>query len=397
VKSSFHAGNIIPAVYTMGIFLMLFRYLRNAWALRKLAANSKKIDNRSHSIVLLDQDTGPFSFMHWIFVSKADYYGNKIHPSVWCHELTHVKNRHSLDILAVELFLVIFYINPLLWVYRYLIKLNHEYAADENAIHSFQDIESYADQLIRFIHPENTGQFECSFNYVSTKKRIMMLTKTKINKVLFGNKIVIGVALVFATAALLSFNHVADNPSAVDEANQVVVVIDLGHGGNDRGAVSSDGRVKELEIIDAIGAKIKELNLDSRFIFSRDDENISLQDRAKLATEKKAGLLLSIHIASSENEKQSGVEVFYSKANDAAGKSKQIGESFARQLVFRKGSEPNQVKTANFVVLRETECPSVMLTLGFISNADDVNYLKDSRNQTDLAKQIVTIVQKLNL
>ena len=384
------------AIYVLGVLFMAFRYLNNLFKLKELGSGSERIDMGSYQIVLTDERIGPFTFMNRVFVSRDDYRQNKIPEAIWTHELTHVRQYHSIDIILIELLLVFFYVNPLLWIYRYAIRLNHEYTADENALGSHTSLETYAYQLIQYTHSGSRLLLECRFNYTSTKKRLIMLTKTRNNKLLFGNKIVLATVFVIGTAAMLSFQPVQESGMMSADKNAKLVIIDLGHGGNDPGALSANGRVKEVEIINAIGDRIRELDSHSNFIYTRADENVSLQSRAQMAAAKKAGLLLSIHIGASENKEASGVEVFYSNSNVAAEQSKRIGEAFADKLEFRKGSEPAKIKTADFKVLADSQCPSVLLTLGFISNESDLGYLTNKQNQKELAAQIVEILSSVN-
>jgi len=391
--SAFHFGIALLCFYGFGVLCMLYRYLKNLLMLRTLILRSERIDRGSYKIVLMKGTMGPFTFMNHVFVNRDEYRQCHIHEAIWTHELTHVRLYHSIDILAIELSLVFLYFNPLLWLYRYAIKLNHEYAADEIALASHPDVEQYAYQLIRSIRAESNLLLECSFNYSSTKKRLIMLTRTKNGNVLFGNKIVLAALFVLATAMMLSFQPIR-NPAMSAEETRNVVIIDLGHGGNDVGAKSPDGMVSEVEIVNSIGKLIREMDTRNRFVFTRGDQNVSLHDRVEMAAAEKAGLLLSVHVGVSDDKRASGIEVFYSASNIAARDAKNIGEVFADKMVFRKDGVPAKVKTADFKILKESQCPAVLITLGFISNELDLKYLMSEQNQRDMAKQIVSIIDE---
>lgn len=97
------------------------------------------------------------------------------------------------------------------------------------------------------------------------------------------------------------------------------LVIDLGHGGSDPGAVGQN-KIHEADIVLAIGKVLNELlkSYDLDFKFTRlSDRHISLKERAKIANDFKADYFLSIHINSSTNKSVRGVEVWqYSNEND---------------------------------------------------------------------------------
>ena len=87
---------------------------------------------------------------------------------------------------------------------------------------------------------------------------------------------------------------------AKQELKLKTVVLDAGHGGNDSGAVSRDGKTKEkdltLAISKRVGALIKEAYPDVKIVYTRpDDKFVTLQDRADIANRNQANLFISIH------------------------------------------------------------------------------------------------------
>lgn len=385
---------ILWLLYLVGLVAMLYRYVANLLRIFSTIRESDCQDRGSHKIVFVDRLIVPYSFMHFVFVSKADK--DKIDPAIWCHELAHVRQWHSLDVLLIESLLVLLYFHPMVWVYRYALKLNHEYAADETVMQSFPDFEKYANQLIRYTQSKENIMFECGFNYLSIKKRLKMLTKSKNSPMLFGSKIALASLAMLATASILSFTNVPKPQLSDDNNGEFTVVIDLGHGGKDVGAtVTADG-ITEAAIINSIGAIIREIDSKTRFVYTRNNEYVSLKDRVAIATNKKADLMLSLHIGYSENEGLNGVEVFYSDSNFAPEKSQKVGEKLVDGLKFRTGSTSNRMKKADFMVLKNGQCPSVLLSLGFLSNEEDLAYLMDKDNQKNLAHQIVDILEELS-
>ncbi len=396
VSSFLGVTSVLLSVYLLGVLYMLYRYVKGLVAMRKIVTDSELVNLKSHRIVLMDNYSAPFSFLNNIFVNKSDYQKNGICETVWFHELVHVGQYHSLDILLVELLLVVFYFNPLVWIYRHALKLNHEYTADEKVTEYCPDLEKYANHLLQFAYVKNIS-FECSFNYLSTKKRLIMLTKSKNSKVLFGNKVALSTLVVLATVSMLSFTNDQKTDKIVNIDKDFTVLIDLGHGGKDQGATSLDGSINEVVIINAIGDQLKKLKADFNVIYTRENNQFpSLRERVNLANETKADLLLSLHVnQNKKNENLSGIEVYYSDLNIAHQESKNISETFAEKLEFRDGSSPGIVKKAGFIVLKNSICPSVLLNLGFITNKEDLDYLMEEKNQRKLAKQIFEIIEQV--
>ena len=165
------------------------------------------------------------------------------------------------------------------------------------------------------------------------------------------------------------------------------IIIDVGHGGKDSGAMGING-IQEKNVVLNIANAILKLNYESNtpldiYLTRYSDTLISLSDRMKLAKALKADLFLSLHCNHSDNPNVRGIEVYVA---DAESKYSIDSTWFAFQvqaaLNNKLGYESRGVKFANFQVLRETidYCPSLLLELGFLSNKDEGNYITDSNN-----------------
>ncbi|WP_315897846.1 N-acetylmuramoyl-L-alanine amidase [Gillisia sp. Hel_I_86] len=156
------------------------------------------------------------------------------------------------------------------------------------------------------------------------------------------------------------------------------ILIDVGHGGKDSGAIGING-IEEKDIVLDIALGILSLNEKSGtprdiYLTRYSDTLISLSDRTKLAKALKAGLFISLHCNHSDNPNARGVEIYV--ANSTSQYSKDATWlAFQLQAALNKelGFESRGVKFFDFQVLRETVdyCPSVLLELGFLSNLDE--------------------------
>ena len=133
-------------------------------------------------LVLLDKPVSPHTFLHYIFLSKDEYSRQAIEPEIIDHESTHVKQKHSLDILLLELVQVFMWINPLILLYRKAIQLNHEYLADDAVIKQKEDISTYQYLLLNKTAHTSTALLPSHFNFLIIKKRLTMMTKTTTRK-----------------------------------------------------------------------------------------------------------------------------------------------------------------------------------------------------------------------
>ncbi|ARN78902.1 N-acetylmuramoyl-L-alanine amidase [Nonlabens spongiae] len=170
------------------------------------------------------------------------------------------------------------------------------------------------------------------------------------------------------------------------------IVIDVGHGGKDAGAIGVNG-IQEKNVVLAIANAILKQNDDLEnpldiYLTRYRDTLISLSDRTKLAKALKADLFVSLHCNHSDNPNARGVEVYVSN-KQSKYQDDSIWFAFRMQdaLNTKLGFESRGVKFANFQVLQETiaECPSVLLELGFLSNWDEGHYLSSSSHIKRLA------------
>lgn len=171
-------------VYILGVLILSFRFVWQILSFIKLIQNNTVIDQGYYRTVLLGEKSQPFAFLNYMFVPREDYFNKTIETEIWEHELTHIKEKHTLDILLVELIRILFWFNPLIYFYKKAIQLNHEFLADHSVLACSNGIAEYQNLLLRK-SSGSTHLFELSspLNYSMTKKRlIMMYRKTTILK-----------------------------------------------------------------------------------------------------------------------------------------------------------------------------------------------------------------------
>ena len=186
-----------------------------------------------------------------------------------------------------------------------------------------------------------------------------------------------------------------------ETSTQKRIVIDVGHGGKDSGAIGING-IQEKDVALNIANTILKLNDKSDtpldiYLTRYTDTLISLFDRTKLAKALKADLFVSLHCNHSDNSSARGIEIY------VAGATSKYSDdvtwlAFQLQAVLNKqlGYESRGVKFADFQVLRETinHCPSLLLELGFLSNEDEGKFISDSNNIQPSALTILQSLQK---
>ncbi len=166
-------------VYLAGILLFA---LRNGYSLLKLGGLlksgrkenlSKYIDGGEKvTLIVHDRDIAPFSWMKCIVISEKDLDENG--REILIHELAHIQNRHSWDLLVADICIFFQWFNPASWLLKQELQNIHEYEADETVIEKGVDAKQYQLLLIKKAVGTRLYSMANSFNHSKLKKRITM-------------------------------------------------------------------------------------------------------------------------------------------------------------------------------------------------------------------------------
>ncbi|UZD22384.1 M56 family metallopeptidase [Algoriphagus halophytocola] len=179
-ESPFNWEYLLFGLYGLISFVFLYRFGRNIKILVNKIQGNIKINYRGQTLVLLKEDSLPFSFLKYIFVSESDLENGKFTDAVFAHESTHIQEKHSWDNLFIEVLLVPFWFHPGLHWAKASIKLNHEFIADQIALRS-TPLEKYESQLLAMMLSEQKYGLASSLNFSLTKKRFEMMKRKTVN------------------------------------------------------------------------------------------------------------------------------------------------------------------------------------------------------------------------
>lgn len=175
-------NNTLPilflVIYSCGVLFFGYRFYHNLLNIGLQIKNNQQLNRQSYILVLLVEKLTPHTFLNYIFLNKKEFRERKIHREILLHEKAHVDQKHSLDVLLIELFQVLFWINPLFIWLKKATKLNHEFLADEKVISEVQNASQYSDILFQYAGGPHQVSLSSSINYSLTKKRIIMISKT---------------------------------------------------------------------------------------------------------------------------------------------------------------------------------------------------------------------------
>lgn len=164
--------------YALITLILAIRLCLNLNKIRTKIKNNKKEKINGATLVLVEEKILPHTFLNYIFINKEDYENRNIEEELYTHELTHARQKHTLDILFIEVLKTIFWFNPILIVYKKAIQLNHEFLADEKVVESYNNVPSYQNLLLEKASWNSNFYLASNLNFLVTKKRLIMMTKT---------------------------------------------------------------------------------------------------------------------------------------------------------------------------------------------------------------------------
>ncbi|SFU65053.1 N-acetylmuramoyl-L-alanine amidase [Pustulibacterium marinum] len=430
-----HGVDWLVYIYIGITSIFLIRFFWQLFSIFKLMLESEKragfrsISNPKHQY--------PFSFFHYILLPK-DF---KIEENqlVIAHEKVHVRQKHSVDVVFLELMTALCWFNPFIWLIKRAAKQNHEFLADKGA--SNENTENYLLQLLKVIKQQHKVSISSGFYFNQSKNRIMMLQQQKSSFVKVFSKIsmVLGLVSVFFLVSafstienlkeeLLAMPVVQENEllnsgvrSLVEQLAPIqkdvkiiksegfsnsaiilnekptvrtkpfVVLVDAGHGGKDPG--HNNEKVVNLQM----AKRLQQLsNEHVKILLVREgDSYVDLYDRVALADEVKPDLFLSLHCNAHAHSERQGIEVYYSNMNLKNEVSRDYGTTLLTNLIDNTIIEDGRLRTANFIVLRNNSCPAIMLEMGFLTNSKDKEMLTNETSQQHYAEVVFKSLESM--
>ena len=581
VESINYIPYILWSLYALITLILLGRFTKNVFELISKTKSNPIVKYKTAKLVLVDEKVLPHTFLNYIFINFDDYNSRNIEDELFTHELVHVIQKHSLDILFIEFLKVIFWFNPIFIFYKKAIQLNHEFLADDEIVRTYNNVPFYQNLLLQKGNGNQTIYLASNLNYLVTKKRLIMMTKSTSQKIALLKKvaiipILVGLIYFFCVEIVaqekiinvnsdvknsdlngkdkirdsyykgvyvkiydekanrksvtlyeelsledrrkylnyipemmieneipeLAFEKMKIKNMAVwingkvrtkeeikkykrtdfsyytysfvhknarskrfpqefqyslytkkyfdenlknshlhfsgdtikissvsyksamkniikprtkadtmvwytkgkegynlyvnEHKNNKTIVIDAGHGGSDFGA-SKDG-LSEKSLTEIISNKIQNMNQngDVKIHFTRtNDSFIDLIERARIVNSYQPDLAISLHFNFNKNIEANGFEIYVSDNSPTSEKSKELANQLATAISKTTRLKNRGIKAAPYMILKKSECPTMVLELGFLSNENDRNYINNEKGQTEIAQAILNFVSEI--
>ena len=354
-------------VYLAGILLFAFRNGYSLLKLGNLLRSGRKEDLSKYTdggekvtLIVHDHDIAPFSWMKYIVISQKDLDENG--REILIHELAHIQNRHSWDLLVADICIFFQWFNPASWLLKQELQNIHEYEADETVIEKGVDAKQYQLLLIKKAVGTRLYSMANSFNHSSLKKRITMMLKEKSSpwarlKYLY--------VLPLAAIAITAFAR-PEVSTELDEISAVKV--------NDLTAIVKAEEVKSAEILSEDGIKVKGRVLDEEYSSGIIGANVLIKgstigtvtdEEGRFELPVEAGNVLQISFAGyktvevkvSADEKEQDIVIVMSGEKPSAG-----GQVF--QIAEEMPSFPGGIDECMRYIARHVKYPAISIENG---------------------------------
>ncbi|MFN7904516.1 MAG: N-acetylmuramoyl-L-alanine amidase [Pseudobdellovibrionaceae bacterium] len=209
----------------------------------------------------------------------------------------------------------------------------------------------------------------------------------------------------------------SQTPLPLPSQKNIMIYLDPGHGGRERGATSEG--LAEADLMLMFSKELKQAFEDHtafQILTSRSQDKAKpLSDRVNEAHSENADLFISLHANSAFTSKAKGIEIFVQSAHNPEEHSEPLNqmisdlEQFGRQQtsfalsrkikteIAQNESElkktPIRIKQAPFYVLAKTQIPSLLVEIGFLSHPREKQKLLQKNYRAQIAEEIVTAVK----
>jgi TonB family protein len=214
--------SILGYIYLAGVVILSLIFVLRIYQIVRLIAINRIVPEGKIKLVILKQESSPFSFLNYIFISE-----NLQNTNGWEkmleHEKQHIRQGHTFDVLVLELVAIFQWINPFFWMFRRALRENHEFLADQ-AVISQGTAPSWYKQVLINQYVGDQIVLANNFNYSLIKNRIKMISKIKSRKIA-SFKVLIGFVLAASLVAVFACEQKKSEKAEVVSADKTVTII----------------------------------------------------------------------------------------------------------------------------------------------------------------------------
>ncbi|MBI5371436.1 MAG: N-acetylmuramoyl-L-alanine amidase [Sphingobacteriales bacterium] len=395
-ENGFTLTHILQLIYLSIAGLVLLRIIFSLLKINRIIRRHTVEKIGKIHFLNTEEPGTPFSFFRWLFWNRKIELNSAKGEQIFRHELFHIEQKHSLDILFLELLAVVGWFNPFFHLMKRETRAIHEFLADQFAV-TENNRWDYAELLLmqalhtsqRLVHP---------FFHNQVKRRIAMITSPQKTSHQYLRKLMV-LPVTALAVILFAFSYKNSKQISAETApdEKQTIIIDVSHGGKEPGAIGADG-TQEKDLVLAIAQKIKSLNQNGQYniVLTRESDFLpDLKSRVNPGNGQAPALLLSLHINSSPDIQKTGIEVYIPKSeNKHFPESKTLASMLMGKFAESYLVAGNILQRKETIwVLENSNCPAALVEIGYISNEKDLAFVRNNNNQESIAKNILNAIE----
>ena len=213
------------AIYTIGFLAFMLKFALDFYSLNSVLKGKQVQQQADFKFVDIKENIAPFSYFDYIVYNSSMYSEAEL-ESILEHEKVHSDQNHTMDVLISRVFCVLFWFNPIIWLYKKAIMQNLEFIADSEAAKKISDKKAYQYTLLKITTHESCVAITNHFYQSLIKKRIVMLNKNQSKKVNYWKYYAVIPALV-AFVLLFQIKVIAQEKKEVQEVTEKINSVDV--------------------------------------------------------------------------------------------------------------------------------------------------------------------------
>ena len=175
-----NAEMIVFGIYIIGCLYFLIKFLKGIWKISMIIHKEQAIDKGSYKLIQSDSGPSNCSFLNYIFINRNQQnISDEEMSCVIAHEKIHIHQRHSIDVVFMEIVNIVCWFNPIVLQIKKALRQTHEYIADQSVVGLSINIDQYSRLLLKLASTNKIISFTHQFSMISIKNRIIMLNQLK--------------------------------------------------------------------------------------------------------------------------------------------------------------------------------------------------------------------------
>jgi hypothetical protein len=168
-------------IYGIGFTAFMLRFALDFYSLNSVLKGKKIEQQEDFKFIDVNENIAPFSYFDYIVYNSSLYTAAEL-ENILEHEKVHSDQHHTIDVLISRIFCILFWFNPIVWLYKKAILQNLEFIADREASKKISDKKAYQYTLLKITTHETCVAITNHFYQSLIKKRIVMLNKNQSKK-----------------------------------------------------------------------------------------------------------------------------------------------------------------------------------------------------------------------